>query len=378
MQPYISYIDVKFDRTLKFGSRKVEFIEKYTLKLRMVIEMKKGLFSALLTLCLILVMLPMQAQAAASGTCGDNLTWSLDSWGTMTISGSGEMWKDYTSPSDIPWYDSISKTKKVVVEDGVTSVWGDVFTYNNSLTSVTIGSSVTDLGTEPFYGCGSLTDFLVDSGNTVYSSVDGVLFNKDQTALLLYPSGKKGAYSVPNGAGISAYAFTACNGLTRVTIPDGTSAILRYTFAYCEGLTSVVIPDSVTLIADAFQGCTRLTDVYYSGSEAQWNEINIISDGNECLTGATIHYNSAPEPDDDQSSAIADQYLEQEIASTDEETTATDEGAAVPDDETISTDEGTVRRDEWTGHVPVTAVVGVAVILAVLAALLVIKRKKRV
>lgn len=323
-----------------------------------------------------LAMLPIQAQAAASGTCGDNLTWSLDSWGTLTISGSGEMWKDYASPSDIPWHDSISKIKKVVIEDGVTGFWGNVFAYNNNLTSVTIGNSVTSIGPDPFYGCSSLTDFWVDSDNAIYSSVDGVLFNKDQTAIVLYPSGRKGAYSVPNGAGIGAYAFIACNGLTSVTISDGASGIQRYAFAYCESLTSVAIPDSVTLIADAFQECTNLTAVYYSGSKAQWNEINIIADGNECLTGATIHYDCAPELDNGQSGVIADLYPEQETASVDEGTTATDEEAAAPVEETVSTDERSTETDEGTGHVPVPAVVAVAVILAVLAALLVIRRRK--
>lgn len=88
------------------------------------------------------------------------------------------------------------------------------------------------------------------------------------------------------------YADPDCNGLTSVTIPNRVTSIGDRAFSNCTGLKSVAIPDSVTYIGWwAFSDCTGLTDVYYGGTEAQWKAINI-SKGNDCLTAATIHYNS--------------------------------------------------------------------------------------
>ncbi|MCD8001306.1 MAG: leucine-rich repeat protein [Oscillospiraceae bacterium] len=91
---------------------------------------------------------------------------------------------------------------------------------------------------------------------------------------------------------IGNYAFYECSSLTSVTIPNSVTSIGDRTFGWCSSLTSVTIPVSVASIdTRAFYGCSNLTDVYYSGSEDDWNTIAIGSD-NECLTSATIHYNS--------------------------------------------------------------------------------------
>lgn len=91
---------------------------------------------------------------------------------------------------------------------------------------------------------------------------------------------------------IGDYAFRECGKLTDIAIPDGVIYINRRTFSGCIGLTNVAIPSSVKRIDSyAFSGCTGLTDVYYSGSESEWASIDIETN-NECLTNATIHYNS--------------------------------------------------------------------------------------
>jgi len=122
---------------------------------------------------------------------------------------------------------------------------------------------VTFISGGAFSGCTGLTNIDVDDGNTVYSSVDGVLFNKTQNTLLLCPRGKQGAYSIPNSVTtIGRSAFQFCTGLTSVAIPNSVTSIELYAFSSCTGLTSVTIPNSVTSIGiSAFSGCTSLTSV---------------------------------------------------------------------------------------------------------------------
>lgn len=204
--------------------------------------MKKRIFSFVLAVLMIASLLPAAALAAdvvKSGTCGaegdgSNLTWTLDSEGVLTISGSGGM-HDYNSPSSPPWYRSRSMVKSAVIADGVTSIGEWAFFVCRSLTSVTIPDSVTRIG--------------------------------------------KGA-------------FSECTSLTSVTIPDGVTSIGKETFCNCGSLTSVTIPNSVTSIGwYAFYNCMSLAYVYYAGSEAQWKAISISSAGNDNLLTANIHYN---------------------------------------------------------------------------------------
>ncbi len=93
---------------------------------------------------------------------------------------------------------------------------------------------------------------------------------------------------------IGDQAFYRCSSLTSITISDSVTSIGEGAFSYCSSLTSATIPNSVTIIWDgAFFACTSLETVYYTGTEAEWNEIEISYD-NKPLENANIVYNYDP------------------------------------------------------------------------------------
>ena len=252
-----------------------------------------------------------------TGSCGDNVTYSLDTeTGVLTISGTGKM-KDY-SGEDSPFYQN-SNIKSVIIENGVTSIGNLAFSSCNSLIEVSLPSSIISLGVSAFSGCENLmsisipanvadiqsiafagckklTSIEVDSNNGNYSSINGVLFDKNITELVCYPAGKNDAsYTVPNTVKSFAYgSFYDCENLTSVIIPNGVTSIGGASFWNCKNLKSIVIPKSVTKIdLFSFNGCESLKDIYYTGTQDEWNNITI-GDGNINLTSATIHYNFVP------------------------------------------------------------------------------------
>jgi hypothetical protein len=178
----------------------------------------------------------------------------------------------------------------------VTSIADGAFLGCLVLTNVTIPASVTNIGTNAFYLCSGLAAITVDASNALYSSLNGVLFDKNQTTLIHYPGGIVGGYTIPaevtnilddafdapysydpmtnltsviipgSVASIGANTFQYHTGLTNVTIADGVTSIASNAFDYCLGLTSVTIPGSVTSIANfAFESCENLTSVFFTG-----------------------------------------------------------------------------------------------------------------
>ena len=126
------------------------------------------------------------------------------------------------------------------------------------------GKSVTSIGFDTFSGCTSLSTINVATGNKNYVSVNGVLYNKDKTAIIRYPAGKKDKnYKIPDGVmSIDSKAFANNTTLTSVTIPNSVTSIGRGAFVGCTSLTSITIPNSVTSIDSyTFSGCTNLTSI---------------------------------------------------------------------------------------------------------------------
>ncbi len=175
---------------------------------------------------------------------GDYAFWYCAALNSVTIPGSVTyMGYDAFSATDI---------NSLTVSDGATSIGPSAFFACPSLATVTIPASVTNIGSMAFGDCGCLTLITVNAGNSFYSSVGGVLFDKRQTTLLQYPIGVQApAYSIPIGVtSIGDDAFWSCLNLASVTIPTGVTNIGDGAFDNCQSLTNAPIPEGVINIGD--------------------------------------------------------------------------------------------------------------------------------
>ena len=205
----------------------------------------------------------------SSGKCSGSsgISWTLDSNGTMTISGTG-----YLERPELGTTISSEDIKCVVITDGITGISGKAFrsytnltninipdsvksiacditegvgAFNNcsSLTSITIPAGVERIDAKVFMGCSKLENIYVDSNNQAYSSVDGVLFDKEKKTLIQYPEGKQDSDYV---------------------IPNGVEKLYDYSFWSCDHLINVTVSKSVRTIQwkAAFQDCSNLENIY--------------------------------------------------------------------------------------------------------------------
>lgn len=176
---------------------------------------------------------------------------------------------------------------EVTIPEGVTSIGDEAFLNCNSLTSVTIPEGVVSLGASVFEECTSLTSVTIP--DSVTSIGEGAFYNCIGLSSVAIPDGV---------TSLSKDVFLGCIDLTSIVIPDGVTSIGDSAFQWCDCLASIVIPDSVTSIGtDTFRGCYSLTDVYYAGTEEEWEQISIDS-GNTCLTNTMIYFESSGAEDE--------------------------------------------------------------------------------
>ena len=150
----------------------------------------------------------------------------------------------------------------VTLPEGLTSIASGTFHECSSITAFNIPSSVNSIGYGAFYN--GRGQYIVDADNQTYSSLDGVLFNKNKTTLIQCPVSKTGSYSIPPSVNtIGGSAFMNCIGITgTLTIPLSVNIIEAAAFTGCIGLTSVIIPSSVTSIGNGvFSNCTNLSSI---------------------------------------------------------------------------------------------------------------------
>lgn len=152
---------------------------------------------------------------------------------------------------------------KLTIPSGVATIGEEAFAGCRFLRRVNIPSSVISIGAEAFSGCTALERIAVAPSNPEYSSVDGVLFNKNRTKLVEAPGAISGSYVVPSSVtSIGDGAFFDCGALTRIVLPKNITAIGNDAFFGCSGLTAIALPTGLKSIGkSAFAGCAGLTEV---------------------------------------------------------------------------------------------------------------------
>ncbi len=272
-----------------------------------------------------------------TGACGSQLTWTLYKDGLLIITGTGVM--DDLPETVKPWSSEQVPVRKILIQDGVTSIGENAFSQCESLSEVYLPNSLTKIGASAFEGCTSLQSIRLPAGvssigdyafsecerlsafqlapdSPVFSvSEDGVLFTRDRKTLVCYPAGKTvSSYQVPFATvEIGVGAFRGCANLSEILIPDSVTKINDAAFLFCSGLTEVILPNhlqrlnymafagcdglarlSIPLALThvepyAFYGCKSLMDIHYAGTAEQWSAVQT-EEGNDPLLTAEKHY----------------------------------------------------------------------------------------
>ncbi|MDR0919924.1 MAG: leucine-rich repeat protein [Oscillospiraceae bacterium] len=171
--------------------------------------------------------------------------------------------------------------KSINIPEHLTEIISDAFRDCTSLTEISISKNVTFIG-DAFQNCTSLTEINVDEDNTNYASVDGVLFNKDLTELLIFPGGKSGDYVIPDSVTeVSYFAFNRCDLLTSLVIPDSVTE-MNYSIGRCPMLTSITIGSGLTKTGFApessageiFIRCPALTEINVDDDNPDFADID--------------------------------------------------------------------------------------------------------
>ena len=262
--------------------------------------MKKRILSILLAALMLLSALPLgmvdtayaaetsgvaaQSYYVAGGQCGDDLTWTLDSSGTLTISGTGPMY-GYSLHKN-PWCDSAlrnsgisTRVKNVEISSGVTTLGAYALSACDSMVSVSLPETLLAVGESCFFSSTALHNISIPNsvrsiGDCAFSGCNGL------TRVTLGSSLK----------GIGGQAFKECSSLSSIVIPEGVTAIEYSTFEDCSNLMEITIPRTVTSIGRwAFDGCYGLSKVTFTGTRAQWNAIDV-KEYNDPLLSANITF----------------------------------------------------------------------------------------
>ncbi len=213
--------------------------------------------------------------------------------------------------------------KKISIPTGVTSIEDGAFTGCSSLSEINLPVGLNSIGDAAFQNCAGLTDVYYDGSSIQWNQIQIGLNNADlQNAAMHFKissGGDNGIYEytqksdgtieitkykgtdtevkVPENidgkavTSIGDSAFADCKDVTKIIIPNEVTSIGSHAFNNCALVTEIDIPGSVTYIDNyAFMNCSGLKDVYYAGTEQQWNTIDIVATGNDYLLNAQKHF----------------------------------------------------------------------------------------
>ena len=202
---------------------------------------------------------------SASGKCGDNLTWAFYSdTGTLVISGTGAMYDyDIAEEEYTPWNDFKTEIKKLIIEEGVTTIGNDAFVDCIGIKRVEIPYTVTAIGHNAFTNCDGLTTIDIPYG--VQTLGEYAFSSCDNLRIVTIPS----SMSV-----VSAGAFKNCNNLETIVLCEGVTELEMEAFEDCRNIKEVFWPRSLTTIGwGAFYSYSMSIDIYYGGTEEEWEYI---------------------------------------------------------------------------------------------------------
>ena len=235
------------------------------------------ILSSLLSVVFVLALFPglkiSASEIVSSGTCGDNVTWTLDDEGKLTFSGSGPI-RNYSSWWPNSPFEYNYSIKNVEIGEGITSIGDFLFCGCGSIQSISIPDTVQSIGTYTFYHCSSLKEVVLPEGVTSIRSA--AFWGCSSLESITIPDSVKAfewrafsgcsslkSINIPDGVtAIESGAFDGCSSLESVTLPDSVTSIESYAFGYCSELIDINIPDAVTSIDyEAFCGCESLKSI---------------------------------------------------------------------------------------------------------------------
>ena len=261
---------------------------------------------------------------SASGVASNGIEWSLEN-GVLTVTGEGPIIKDTKYQAGVAgmqdgvaWIGLRNEIISANIGHGITEFPVLAFDRFRNLKTLSLPDTLEKIGVSCFFGCTSLSSITIDPGNPVFTSVNNCLINKSSgnlvvgchdsviptdgsvTSIGLYAfmGREMTSFTIPSSVnGTGSLSFMECAYLKEVTLENGVREIGGSSFKNCISMETITIPLSVSSIGvGAFEGCSSLTDIYYAGTEEQWNWVKV-ERLNQPLQNATVHFaGETPEP----------------------------------------------------------------------------------
>ena len=249
----------------------------------------KQFVASLLCIVFVCLLVPVSASGVVkSGSCGDNLTWEISSDHILTIRGSGNMYDyDINSP---PWKSEYYTS--IVFSGDISKIGNYAFASSPLVGEISISPSVRNIGNEAFYDSEGITAITIPDGVVTLGEKAFASCTQLKSVTI--------AGSIRDcGSGL----FQKCSSLESAVYSEGTTVLGYRTFDGCSKLKTVTIPSSVISLGkqdSPFTNANKLQDIYYGGTEENWNRIalRLLS---ECRTNPSIHFMSNTSEEDNYS-----------------------------------------------------------------------------